>query len=174
MTQTAHSYHSHPDTSSLIKVMRTLINEYEETRVLIGDQIQALVKHDLDRMNTITMDQVEKYEVLKKLEYAFKDEMNRLCDQCTSKEEERTLTTLLRNLKEPQLELNGLRDTLREQVSITEKFKKQLTELLEFAKDHNAETLKSIYEAGSDASMHYSEEGKRTTALKSVAINRKV
>ena len=174
MSNPARTYNDIPDTRPLMTLMTNLIGEYEETRVLIGDQIQALVKNDLDRMNAITLDQTEKYEVLKKLEIAFKDEMNRLFETCDSEEHEKTLTAFLKNLKEPHVELNATRQALRKQVEITEQFKKQLMGLLEFAKEHNAETLKNIYSSGSESTMHYSEQGKRKTALKSVVINRKV
>ena len=156
-----------------MKLMGSLIEEYEDTRVLIGDQIQALVKNDLDRMNKMTLDQTEKYEVLKRLETEFKDELNRLFDQCDSTEKEKTLSRFLTNLREPNVELNAIREALREQVALTQKFKEQLLGLIEFAKDHNGETLKRVYEKEGDSSMHYGDQGERKTTLKSVAINRK-
>lgn len=173
MSGAARTYYDTPDVNPLMKLMGNLIEEYEDTRLLIGDQIQALVKSDLDRMSKITLDQTEKYEVLKRLETEFKDEVNRLFEQCDSTEKEKTLTNFLNNLRQPNVELNAIRQTLRQQVEITQKFKEQLQGLIEFAKDHNAETLRSIYEREGDSSMHYGERGERKTILKSVAINRK-
>ena len=139
----------------------------------MGDQIHALVKNDLDSLNTITQHQVERYEVLNGLEIAFKDELNNLYDQVDTHEQERTVSKLMKSLKNPNEDLNRLRDNLKEQVDLTQKYKNQLMELLEFAKEHNSGTLKEVYHAVNDSSAHYTQEGRKNSNLRSVVINRK-
>ncbi len=173
MAQPAKKYHESVNTTPLLLVMEELTDEYRKTRNLMGDQIQALVRNDLDQLNKITEMQVERYETLQNLEHRFRNELNKMFDECDTQEKGRSLTRFMSELQTPNEDLNTLRDHLKEQVELTQKYKEQLLGLLEFAREHNAVILKEVYSEGEAASVHYTQKGERTSNLRSVIINRK-
>jgi DNA repair ATPase RecN len=173
MAQPAKKYVESLNTTPLLLVMEQLTDEYRKTRNLMGDQISALVRNDLDQLNKITEMQVQRYEVLQKLEHSFRIELNKIFDDCDTPEKGRSLSSFMADLDKPNENLNNLRDKLKEQVELTQKYKDQLMNLLEFAREHNAGILKEVYTEGDVTSAHYTNEGRRTTNLRSVMINRK-
>lgn len=154
--------------------MRRLITAYKASRELITDQIQAVIYNDLIWLNSLVEQQLEKYESLHQMEKDFKGSIRNLFDRHLSGEGRASLTVLLQKLEEPLDELEDLRDELHEQVDKTQELRTQLMDLLQFASDHNADTLQQIYQMGNDQSARYDADGKKKSSrLDSISINHK-
>lgn len=156
--------------------MATLVEEYREATSLINDQMQAVIYSDLALLNDLLPRQLEKFEELQELENAFRNRLDRLFDRHYPEESRRSVTRLMDHLEEPSAELNRLRERLSEQVSKGEQLRKQLMDLLEFARDHNAETFEMITSLATEQGEGevYDASGKRKKQSPgSVAVNHK-
>lgn len=154
--------------------MENLIEEYEEAHQLLNDQIEAVIYNDLNRLNKLIEKQLKKYENLEGLETDFKRKIESIFENFFPGETTHTITQMLKKLDQPSEKLEILRDRLLKQVMLTQKMRHQLVDLLEFAREHNKETLLSIYKLGQKDSERYNNKGKRKSAdLTSVSINKK-
>lgn len=154
--------------------MEHLIEEYEEAHQLLSDQIEAVIYNDLTRLNKLIEQQLTKYDNLEGLENDFKQKIESIFDDLFPGETTHTITHMLKKLDQPADKLEILRERLHKQVMMTQKMRRQLVDLLEFAREHNKETLLSIYNLGQKDSERYTNTGKRKSAeLTSVSINKK-
>lgn len=154
--------------------LKTLISEYEDARKLIRDQINAVICSDLAWMDSLIEQQLEKYELLEKMEQDFKQELQRIFKNFRSRNKQYSLTLLLETLDEPSQELNRLREELHQQVEKTQQLREQLIDLLQFASDHNTEIFEEIFRHEDENSESYGADGQtKKQVSNSIAINHK-
>lgn len=156
--------------------LKNLISEYSDARNLIQDQINAVIRSDLAQLDSLLEQQLEKYELLEKLELDFKNELEDVFSNLRMRNKQCSLSLLVETLDQPSKELNELREELHQQVEKTQELRKQLLDLLQFASDHNMEIFEKIFRFEEDKnSESYSADGqKRKQSTNSVAINHKV
>lgn len=151
-----------------------LIQEYQDARNLISDQIQAVIYSDLVWLEKLVEQQLTKYEQLDTLEARFKEQLEGLFQDYCPEENQYSLALLLENLEKPSRELNRLRTDLHQQVQQTQQLKNQLMDLLRFASKHNADIFEGIFQMGSEEGASYGADGKkRNRSAESIAINQK-
>lgn len=156
--------------------LKNLIAEYRDACNLIQDQINAVIRNDLGWLDSLIEQQLEKYELLKKLELDFKKKLEHSFRNLRMRNKQCTLSLLVETLDQPSKELNQLREELHQQVEKTQELREQLIDLLQFASDHNTEIFEKIFRfEGNKNSESYSADGqKRDQSTNSVAINHKV
>jgi len=168
------SLNSRNKVNQLSMNMENLIEEYEEAHQLLNDQIEAVIYNDLTRLNKLIDKQLTKYEILEGLEIDFKNKIESIFEDFFPDDKTHTITQMLKKLDQPSDKLEIVRDRLHKEVLMTQKMRHQLMDLLEFAREHNKETLLSIYKLGQKDSERYNKKGKRKSAeLTSVSINKK-
>lgn len=169
-----------PSDSAQFRELRTslknLISEYRHACNLVQDQINAVISSDLGWLDSLIEQQLEKYELLKKLELDFKKKLEHVFRDLQMRNKQYSLSLLLETLDQPSKELNELREELHQQVEKTQELREQLIDLLQFASDHNTEIFEKIFRfEGNKNSESYSADGqKRKQSANSVVINHKV
>lgn len=153
--------------------LERLIEGYREATGLINDQMQAVIYSDLVLLNELIPRQVRRYEELQGLEQQFKEQLGRLFEEGRPAGK-RTLTGLMESLEGPTGELDRLRNELTGQVEKSRNLRTQLTELLQFARNHNADRFRLITDLGEDRAGTYDASGKRrNSSTGGVAVNKK-
>jgi len=157
----------------LIKLVSQLTDEYEEAIGFMKDQVQALIDNDLKELEQKVQLQVSKYQEIQILEKKFKTDLNNVCESESLNHNEYSLTGLLKQNSSTPLE--EVRNKLAAQIKETKRLEKQLSQLLEFAKTHNHESIKVLNRLKNQLSVQYDKEGeKKENALKSISINKKI
>lgn len=156
--------------------LKNLISEYRDTKNLIRDQINAVISSDLAWLDSLIEQQLEKYELLEKMERDFKQELERLFRNFRMRNKQYSLSLLLETLDQPSKELNQLREELHQQVEKTQELREQLIDLLQFASDHNTEIFEKIFrfEENKNSESYGADGQKKKQSANSVAINHKV
>lgn len=153
--------------------LERLIEGYREATGLINDQMQAVIYSDLVLLNELIPRQVSRYEELQDLEQQFKQQLAHIFEE-SSPAGRHTLTGLMESLEKPTGELDRLRAELTEQVEKSRNLRIQLMELLQFARQHNADRFRLITDLGEDQAGTYDASGKRNkSSTGGVAVNQK-
>lgn len=157
----------------LVKLVSQLTDEYEDAISYMKDQVQALIDNDLKQLEKKVQLQVSKYQEIQVLERRFKTGLNDVCESESLDQNEYSLTGLLKQNSNRPLE--EVRNKLLAQIKETKRLENQLSELLEFAKTHNHESIQVLNRLKNQLSVQYDKEGeKKENTLRSISINKKV
>ena len=74
-----------------------------------------------------------------------------------------SVTELIPHCKDVAEEWTELRDDLKIAIETTQQKQHHLVQLLEFAQEHIAQTLKDIFAAANQHSMHYNQTGEKSS-----------
>lgn len=169
-----------PSDSAQFRELRTslknLISEYRDACNLIQDQINAVISSDLGWLDSLIEQQLEKYDLLKKLELDFKKKLEHVFSDLRIRNKQYSLSLLVETLDQPSKELNQLREELHQQVEKTQELREQLIDLLQFASDHNTEIFEKIFrfEENKNSESYNADGRKKEQPRNSFAINHKV
>jgi hypothetical protein len=163
---------NNPPTEQIKNSINSLIGEYEESHILLNDQIEAVVNHDILSLNHLIEKQVKAYEKLSSSEKKFRTQLQAF-QNYSSAPSPKTLQEILQDIGEPSQTLNKLRNRLHIQVEKTEKLRAQLIDLLEFAQQQNSDLFKAICSINDEKTEGYDADGEKQHHTGSMAIDQK-
>lgn len=140
--------------------IETLISEYRQAQTLLNEQMQAVIKHDILSLNDLVESQVEVYETLTQAELTFKSHLQSF-HRSHCRDEKLSLQNVVAHLDGPTEKLDTLREELHTLVEKTERLRKQLIDLLDFAQQQNAGVFEAICTVASNESDAYDAKGKK-------------
>jgi hypothetical protein len=149
--------------------LRHLIDAFNEIRRLLDEQTNAVIEHQLDKVNELAEQQLEANSKVEEREKMFKSELQLSINE-VDEVDTVSLSALLQEMPDNELqeELMGLRNELVEQITGAQDKQQELNELLLFAQQNVNETLKSIYMLGSKQSVHYDRSGQTSQSDRSM------
>jgi len=166
--------HQKTKIKSLGESLAKLHNEYSEARNLLDDQMQAVIYNDLIWLNSLIDNQVAKYDEIQKTEELFRKTLVELFQYYYPDASHPSLTKLLEAIEEPTEDLDKLRKELYEQIEKTEKLRLSLVDLLDFAKNHNTETITALSQIARQIYQNYNAEGSMNgSQISSLGLNQK-
>jgi hypothetical protein len=166
--------HQKTKIKSLGDSLAKLHNEYNEARNLLDDQMQAVIYNDLIWLNSLIDNQVTKYEEIQKTEELFRKTLIELFQYYYPEATHPSLTKLLDAIEEPTEDLDKLRRELYDQIEKTEKLRLSLMDLLDFARNHNTETITALSQIAQQIYQNYNAEGNMNAAeMSSLGLNQK-
>ncbi|MGM0587733.1 MAG: flagellar export chaperone FlgN [Bacteroidota bacterium] len=155
---------------TLKQALRDLIDAFTDIRALLEKQTEAVINHDLDKVNALAEQQLTVNSKLEEREKEFKQQLEQSFADQAENDPTISLTALLTLLDEEGLktELRSLRKQLVTQVTEAQQQQKQLNDLLTFAQQNVNETLKSVYALGNQQSVHYDRAGQTSHSDRSM------
>lgn len=149
--------------------LRQLIDAFGEIHDLLEQQTQAVISHELERVNSLAEQQLEANAKVEEQEKMFKNELQLSINEINNGDTV-SLSALLVSMNEDELhsDLKNLREDLVSQITSAQEKQQQLNELLTFAQQNVNETLKSIYMLGSKQSVHYDRAGQTSQSDRSM------
>ena len=166
--------HQKTKIKSLGDSLAKLHNEYNEARNLLDDQMQAVIYNDLIWLDSLIDNQVTKYEEIQKTEELFRKTLIELFQYYYPEATHPSLTKLLDAIEEPTEDLDKLRRELYDQIEKTEKLRLSLMDLLDFARNHNTETITALSQIAQQIYQNYNAEGNMNAAeMSSLGLNQK-
>ncbi|MEX0773152.1 MAG: flagellar export chaperone FlgN [Balneolales bacterium] len=161
-------------TKHLVDSLQDLCSDYKETKVLLDEQIRAIINNDLNWLNGLIDQQTQKYQNIRRAEEEFKDHLVNFFQAYYPDITHPSLTKLVEVIEEPTEEIDQLRGELHEQIEKTERIRLQLVDLLTFASDHNSKTISTLSEITNRNFKSYSSNGELSGGgNQSLGINRK-
>lgn len=148
-------------------LLRNLVAHFNEAGELISKQIQCVVRHKLEELTEHIEQQNAVNSTIKDLEEEFRQALIIAFNSIKVKTKTYSVTALLPYCDGRDEEIVELRNQLREAIHKTQGKQVHLLQLLQFAQDHVAETMRAIFQLSDDRSTHYKSTGKKATSSSS-------
>lgn len=156
-------------------LLRNLIAHFDQAQHLISLQIQCVVRQKLDDLMQNIEDQNAVNATINDLEEEFRQAIIIAFNSIKIKTNTYSLTALLPYIDRRDEEIVELRNQLKEMIHKTQTKQLHLLQLLQFAQEHVAETMRAIFALSDDSSTHYKSTGKKAMAtMSSKLINQTV
>ena len=149
------------------ELLRSLIEHFNEANGLISSQIQCVVRHQIEDLVVHIEAQNSVNTTINDLEEDFRQALIIAFNSIKVKTKTYSVTALLPYCDNRDEEIVELRNGLREAIHATQNKQVHLLQLLQFAQDHVAETMRAIFQLSDDTSTHYKSTGKKATASSS-------
>ncbi|TNE68933.1 hypothetical protein EP331_15070 [bacterium] len=156
-------------------LLRNLIEQFDQAHSLISLQIQCVVRQQLEELNEHIEHQNTVNSTINSLEEEFRQSLIIAFNSIKVKTKSYSLTTLLPYIDRSDEEIVELRDALKDVIHKTKSKQVHLLQLLQFAQEHVAETMRAIFQLSDASSTHYKSTGKKALApISSKLINQTV
>lgn len=160
--------------SSLSRVVKALDHTGRELIAVMDKQIKAIIASDTKAIGQLS----EAYTSLKgkfeKQERVFIDGLGDILLSEERKEEPVKLDHLKSLYPGSTLTVDRWKQLLNENAAQLKRKHDQLTQLLEFALERNAEMMQTIYRLSSEKTTHYNFRGDKNGVVSGIAINQEV
>ncbi|MEX2347349.1 MAG: flagellar export chaperone FlgN [Balneolaceae bacterium] len=155
--------------------LQELCSGYKKIQLLLNDQMQAVIRNDIDLLNSLIDQQTEKYDGLQQTEEVFKERLVDVFNDYHPDTEQPSLTRLMDVFEGPTRELEQLRKNFVEQIENTEQVRRQLVDLLTFAAEQNSRSITILSQLRNPSSENYSSSGEIAAGeTQSLGLNQKV
>lgn len=148
-------------------LLRSLIAHFNEASELISKQIQCVVRQQLDDLAEHIEQQNSVNSTISDLEDDFRQALIIAFNSIKVKTKQYSVTALLPYCDGRDEEIVDLRNQLREAIHRTQNKQVHLLQLLQFAQEHVAVTMRAIFQLSDDRSTHYKSTGKKATSTTS-------
>ncbi len=143
----------------LVESLSNLHQGYQETKKLLDEQMQAVIYNDIHQLNALIDRQMAKYEELKEMETLFKNQLIVLFQNYYPNASHPSLTRLLEVIEGSTEDIDRLRIDLYDQIHKTEQLRSQLMSLLEFASEHNSQSITELSRVARQSYKNYKGNG---------------
>lgn len=149
--------------TSLRTLMSKLTEHFHDVSDLISGQIKAVVHQNFDELNQLIEEQVTINTTINELEKEFKEELVRSFSALEAQPKEYSVSNLIKHVDESADLLTDLRDQLRHAVQSAQQHQQHLVQLLEFAQDHIAQTIRDIFAIADKHGTRYKASGQKSS-----------
>ncbi len=156
-------------------LLKNLTDHFETASELLSTQIQCVVKHRLEELQEAIEQQNAVNSTINALEDELRQALILSFNSIKVKTKSYTLPNLMPYCDPSDHELTDLRDGLKAAIQKTQTKQVHLLQLLQFAQDHVADTMRAIFQLSDGHSTHYKSTGKKATSnVASKLINQTV
>ncbi len=152
-------------------LLSRLNDSYRQTSILLKDQIDAVVRKQLESLLDAMEELITHQETTNQLEQELRATVGQLATSLNISDQ-LSLGKLLPEVSGDTSKIQRLREQLISNVTEAREHHGQLLQLLQFAQDHTNETLRSIHVLANHHDMRYNQSGKTaSTQNKTFAVN---
>jgi flagellar biosynthesis/type III secretory pathway chaperone len=156
-------------------LLKNLTDHFDTASDLLSKQIQCVVKHRLEELQEAIEQQNSVNSTINALEDEFRQALILSFNSIKVKTKTYSLPILLPYCDPSDHELAELREGLKHAIQKTQTKQVHLLQLLQFAQDHVADTIRAIFQLSDGHSTHYKATGKKATShVASKLINQTV
>lgn len=150
-----------PHISVIKDLLRSLNEQFELAASLLSTQIQAVVRHKAEVLTEAIEQQNSVNTTISALEEELRQTLIRTFNALKVKTNEYSLSSLMPYCDPKDHEIIELRNSLRENIKLTQTKQVHLLQLLQFAQEHVTETIKAVFQLSENHSTHYKSTGKK-------------
>lgn len=156
------------DKDTLVTNLEALVKGYDNVVVILDNQIDAVVKNDLKRIEQLAEEQVINSSNLESLEVQLKNVLNRFDTESSKRGEQPGLGEVIKNHFSSDKQVIDLRTSLLTRIADSQRLQHQLNSLLSFAREHIEQTLQRIYSLNKESTIRYDQYGKKNHQDRSI------